>query len=102
MHWKPSSEKPKLREPILMRGPSGYVSPNSVAYVSGYFDDEYRPHYPWLCWDGDTVDILGGVPTHWIYISDLLSVTKLPDTIDAIFNVACDTFPEYPAVRTKL
>jgi hypothetical protein len=69
--WLTTSEPPFRREPILMRGVSGYIHPNDIAYVSGYYDDEYRPLAPWRTWSGDCALEDQQSITHWIYLSEL-------------------------------
>jgi hypothetical protein len=70
--WKEADKEiPVTRKPILMKGPSGYIEPNQVLYVSGYYDSDYRPRSPWIDSQGTCVIELGLVPTHWCYV-DLL------------------------------
>ncbi len=73
MNWRPISERPRIRKPLLMRGPSGYIEPHHECLVSGYYDPEYRPLNPWLDFSGEAVtDSTGIEPTHWIYLDEIV------------------------------
>lgn len=67
MNWRPVTDLPDIRRPIIMRCSSGYIAPNDVAYVTGHFDDEWRPHAPWREYSGDALGEAGLEPTRWIY-----------------------------------
>jgi hypothetical protein len=65
------TEKPNPGVPIVMKGDSGYIKPNNVMYISGYYDLEYRPRSPWLNSQSTCVEDYGLTPTHWIYVAEL-------------------------------
>lgn len=70
MNWKPITEIPTRRAPIVMRSESGYREPHHIRYEAGYYDPEYRPDCPWLTYSGDRYTDGGELPTHWMYRKD--------------------------------
>jgi hypothetical protein len=73
MNWREADIRPDPGEPILMRGESGYMSPNETAYMSGRYDPAYRPLAPWLDWGGDSVQdaLPEGFPKEWCYLREI-------------------------------
>lgn len=62
-------ELPKPHQPILMKGESGYIPPNEVAIISGYYDPNYAD--PWRDWGGDGLQDCGVFPTEWIPLEEI-------------------------------
>ncbi len=49
---------------VLVRGPSGYKSPPH-SYAVALFDDEFRPHNPWVDPGGDAINDAGWTPKEY-------------------------------------
>lgn len=65
MFIEPIETAPKDGRYILLFGESGYVTTPLRCQVCK-FNPAYRPHNPWVTYDGDSFEESGGPPVGWM------------------------------------
>ena len=71
-----ADHKPSKFKAVVWKGQTGFNDPNEVLLITGKYDPDHRPKNPVLDFSGATVTSHAPKPTEWMYLEDLLNLTR--------------------------